>query len=286
MNRLNIGHYVIGMEGVALLRTWLGGKSERVQNRIRELTQFVTNPQAGPLAVEVEVPEKNCHEGYAAWATTYDSLPNALIRLEEPAVRGLIDQLPPGPALDAACGTGRHTAYLAARGHRVVGVDASVEMLEKARNKLPTVEFRTGDLTHLPLETGSVDLAVCALALSYCTDLAPPVQELARVVRPGGRVLLSDFHPVMMLLGGAAFFVAGDGSFGHVTSYFHPHSTQVAAFKAVGLSIEQCLEPRWGQEEILLLLRTGGLGGIADEAFSTAWLGMPGVLIWELVRQA
>src|SRR5947207_1054515 len=118
MDRLNIGHSVLGMEGVALLRTWLSGNSERVQNRIRELTQFVSNQQTGPLGVEVEVPEKDCREGYIAWATTYDTLPNALIRLEEPGVRGLLDPLLPGPALDAACGTGRHTAYLAARGHR------------------------------------------------------------------------------------------------------------------------------------------------------------------------
>jgi len=79
------------------------------------------------------------------------------------AQRGL-DALPPGTALDAACGTGRHARYLHARGHRVIGVDASPAMLEVAREALPDADLRLGNLTALPLETASVDLAVCSLA--------------------------------------------------------------------------------------------------------------------------
>ena len=84
------------------------------------------------------------------------------------------------------CGSGRHAAYLASLGHRVIGIDATPDMLDLARAKAPTARFETADLAALPLPDGSVDLAVCALALTHCADLGPPISELARVVRPGG----------------------------------------------------------------------------------------------------
>ena len=283
-NPTNLGYPVISMEGVALLRTWLTGNRPEVQARIQELTTFVTQPSEGPLAIELDVPERNCEAGYAAWAATYDSALNPLICLEEPVVQALIDRLPPGTGLDAACGTGRHTAYIAAHKHPVVGVDVSDKMLEKARTKLPAVEFRAGDLLHLPVETASVDFAVCALALTHCADLTRPLHELARVVRPGGRVILSDQHPIMTLLGGQALFAAEDGSFAYVPNYFHTHSAYFTAFEAAGLSVLHCLEPVYGQEEISVLLAAVGLQGIADEAFRAALQGVPGALIWELER--
>lgn len=159
MARARLGDYLVGVEGLALLRHWLGGDPAAAQERIAEIGRFLRDP--GLLEAGLDVPELDAHAGYAAWSGRYDELPNPLIRLEEPVVRRLLDDLPPGRALDAACGTGRHAEYLRGRGHRVVGVDASAEMLARARAKLPDVEFRLGALSALPLETASVDLAVC-----------------------------------------------------------------------------------------------------------------------------
>ena len=80
-------------------------------------------------------------EGYRSWAESYDDPGNQLVDLEQPIVREIIDSLPAGVALDAACGTGRHSAYLASRGHTVIGVDSSTAMLERARAKVPGGEF-------------------------------------------------------------------------------------------------------------------------------------------------
>src|SRR4051812_40683993 len=73
-------------------------------------------------------------------------------------------------ALDAACGTGRHAAFLVEQGSDVVGIDCSAPMLAVARAKLPTTRFDIGDLEALPLEDATVDVAVCALALCHLSD--------------------------------------------------------------------------------------------------------------------
>ena len=75
--------------------------------------------------------------------------------------------LPLGVALDAACGTGRHAAYLAQLGHQVIGVDSSPEMLAVAREKLPDVEIHLADLNALPVADDGVDVVVCAFALTH-----------------------------------------------------------------------------------------------------------------------
>jgi ubiquinone/menaquinone biosynthesis C-methylase UbiE len=288
MGTANLGHYVLGLEGVALLRTWLSGDQARSAARVEEIRQVVDRPAAPPLAVSIQVPEVDFQAGYAAWSANYDALPNPLIRCEEPALRGLIERIPTGRALDAACGTGRHTAYLHARGHRVIGVDGSAAMLAQARARLPDVEFREGDLTALPLDSGSMDLAVCALALAHFPDLLPPLREIARVTRPGGRVLLSDQHPLQVALGGQAFFVAADGSSAFVRNHFHTHAAYLKAFAQAGLEVLDCLEPASGPEEIDLLIELTAAAGlkIAPEAVRDALLGLPTALLWELGRRA
>jgi len=278
LSRANVGHYLIAVEGLALQRTWWRQR-ESAERRIEELRAF-SAPGASTLGVELELPEDDVRTGYARWASSYDLPRNPLIRLEEPAVRAIIDRLPVGRALDAACGTGRHARYLAARGHQVIGVDATPEMLELARRDLPGVDLRVGDLRRLPLADGSVDLAVCALALTHFESLDEPIVELTRVVRRGGRVILSDHHPTLTAIGGTAFFFAADGSAGVVRSHVHRHSDYVAAFRRAGLEIRDCVEPLTGEEEAVLM--SGGMADLAPEAFSAAFVGLPQALIWEL----
>jgi hypothetical protein len=148
--------FLLGLEGVALLRAQAGDGFDRafVEARMAEI-QMLLDLRAGPLGSEgEELGRIGTVDGYRAWASTYDSEDNPLIALEEPIVRQIVDGLPVGSALDAACGTGRHAAYLAARGHRVVGVDSSPDMLAYARARVPQAAFLAGDLRTLPLADG------------------------------------------------------------------------------------------------------------------------------------
>jgi len=91
--------------------------------------------------------------------------------------------------LDLACGTGDFCQSLAADGHHPIGVDLSYGMLASARVQVPLVQ---GDLLALPVSSSSVDAAVCGFALRNLVSLGPFFSELARVVRPGGRIGLLD----------------------------------------------------------------------------------------------
>lgn len=96
---------------------------------------------------------------------------------------------------DLACGSGTVAARLAPAVARVIGVDASPEMLEAARLRsqgLANVELRRGDLAALPLESNGCDAALLLLALTHVESPAAALAELARVLRPGGRAVVVD----------------------------------------------------------------------------------------------
>jgi demethylmenaquinone methyltransferase/2-methoxy-6-polyprenyl-1,4-benzoquinol methylase len=98
--------------------------------------------------------------------------------------------LPPGSrVLDLACGTGDLCRELASSDLRPVGADLSFGMLVAARTTAPLVH---ADVLRLPVPDGSVDGATCGFALRNFVDLGEFVVELARVVRPGGRIALLE----------------------------------------------------------------------------------------------
>jgi demethylmenaquinone methyltransferase / 2-methoxy-6-polyprenyl-1,4-benzoquinol methylase len=97
----------------------------------------------------------------------------------------------PGRArvLDLACGTGDLCRELSRRGYRPVGLDFSHGMLVNARTDAPLVE---ADILRLPMRDASADGATCGFALRNVVSLDDLFRELARVVRPGGRIALLD----------------------------------------------------------------------------------------------
>jgi demethylmenaquinone methyltransferase/2-methoxy-6-polyprenyl-1,4-benzoquinol methylase len=98
--------------------------------------------------------------------------------------------LPSGSSvLDLACGTGDLCRELAARHLRPIGVDLSFGMLAAARTEAPLVH---GDALRLPFPDGSVDGVTCGFALRNFASLPPFFAELARVLRPGGRLALLE----------------------------------------------------------------------------------------------
>ena len=274
---VTLGQMLLGTEGLALLR--LAGTDDAAARaaRVAEIRDLVARYDA-ELAVPLGAPEYGLAEGYRLWSRTYDA-PLRLFPLEEPVVRGLLAGLSPGRVLDAGCGTGRHSVWLAAQGHEVTGVDASADMLAKARAKLPEARFEQGDLTALPLPDGSVDAALCALALVHLPNLAPAFAELTRVVRPGGRIVISDVHPFLTALGWQAQFRTAEGGTGFVRLNRHLPSDYVRAATAAGLAVRGMAEPLLPPESAVTVAQ-----GPIPEANALAWAGLPGVIVLDLAH--
>ena len=96
-------------------------------------------------------------------------------------------------ALDAGCGTGALAIALAPRVREIVGVDAVEEYVAAARERAPeNCAFLVGDVTHLPFDYGEFDLVGCLRVLHHVHRPELVVSELARVTRPGGRILVVD----------------------------------------------------------------------------------------------
>ncbi len=263
---------LVGVEGLALLRLLYEDAAPARSARLDEIRSLLASDGSGTPSLGTEY---DISDGYLRWAETYDR-PLRLFWIEEPAMRRRLDRLPPRTVLDAACGTGRYAAYLASRGHDVVGVDQSAAMLEHARAKLPDHRFLQGTLDALPLDDTSVDAAVCALALVHVADLRPVLAELARVVRPGGRVVISDVHPFLVLVGWQAQFPVGARR-GFMRLHLHLPSDYVDAATAAGMHVLGCEEPRLTEQSVA----TPAAEPIPD-ANRAAYVGLPGVIVWEL----
>lgn len=97
--------------------------------------------------------------------------------------------------VDLGCGTGNASELLAPCVAKVLAVDQSPVMLEAARRRLAdfsNVEFLEGSLPSLPLADSSADASVCLLVLHHLADPSPAAAEIARILKPGGTVLLVD----------------------------------------------------------------------------------------------
>ena len=268
----------LALAGLALARNWLVGEAAVVEQTLEEIRRLAGSDRPDSF----ESAEFGVAEGYDEWAASYDAPTNPVVTLEAPVVRRLLEELEPRTALDAACGTGRHSAVLVELGHRVVGVDVSEAMLERARARVPQADFRVGDLTSLPVGSGSVELAVCALALTHLADPAPAIAELGRAVRRGGRVIVSDVHPVLVALGAQAAFRSSGERRGYVRNYVHWPGTYLRAFAAGGLRVDACHDVLYGREQIDLW--AAGLE-LSYDVVVEAIQGLPGIVVWEATRE-
>jgi SAM-dependent methyltransferase len=288
--------YLLGLEGIALLRAFAGEYDrEFTLARISEMRALLV--AADELGDGVEVTPMTMQEGYAQWAPWYDEPGNALLEAEEPVVREILDGLPVGVALDAACGTGRHSGYLASLGHKVIGVDTTPEMLEIARAKVPAGHFHEADLRDLPLADCAVDLVVCGIAVSHVPDLAPVLDEFARVLRLGGHLVLTDSRGLIGDVGLPLTRARPDGTFGYIPVWSRLASDYLAVALPLGFELRRCEElrlkpplvdeegrdvsdPETPEHRPGSLPITWALHRFAPEATNAAWRGHPLAIIW------
>lgn len=272
--------YFIAVAGMAAMRHCLTEPSA-VRSRLDDVRAVVHRLDEFPNNLVVPLVEYEVSRGYDAWAPRYDG-PNPAVEVDEIEVHSLLDDVNGRVALDAACGTGRHSAYLSSRGFEVIGVDSNRTMLALAESKVPAGDFRLGDLTALPVDDGAVDVVVCSLALTHVEPLGPVIAEFARVTRPGGLVILSDMHPTAVTFGGAAVFPADSRRFElhFVRNLLHPVGDYLRAAAAAGLVVRECREPVVPESAIT----TNPAYTVVPDAVCQAFEGLPFLLVWSLAR--
>ena len=149
--------------------------------------------------------EKEPHEVAAMFdgvAEKYDRTNTVLAlgqdRMWRRRTREALDLKPGERVLDLAAGTGVSTQELARSGATAIGADFSVGMLRAGRRARPSVPLVAADALALPFADNSFDAVTISFGLRNIVDPAAALRELARVTRPGGRLVVCEFsHPVL-----------------------------------------------------------------------------------------
>jgi demethylmenaquinone methyltransferase/2-methoxy-6-polyprenyl-1,4-benzoquinol methylase len=151
--------------------------------------------------------------------------------------------------LDIACGTGDLCRELARSGTRPVGIDLSRGMLANARTEAPLLH---ADALRLPVRGGSIDGATCGFALRNFVALDPVLRELARVLRPGGRIALLEVAepPNRLLRAGHRLY------FGRIVPWIGGLLSDRAAYRYLPKSVAYLPPP----DELLAQIRACGFG--------------------------
>jgi SAM-dependent methyltransferase len=195
---------------------------------------------------------------YDSFAESYStenesSLLNAYY--ERPAMIDLAGDVDGHRVLDAGCGSGPLSAALRAKGAIVTGFDGSPAMIELARQRLgDDAALHVADLSRpLPFADGAFDDIVASLVLHYLRDWAAPLAELRRLLKPGGRLMLSVNHPIVykLLDPDADYFAitqySEENTFNGqsaVLTYWHrPLSAMTDAFTEAGFRVSVVSEP-------------------------------------------
>jgi ubiquinone/menaquinone biosynthesis C-methylase UbiE len=222
-------------------------------------------------------------EGYDRWAASYDHDPNPLIAVEEPVVVELFGDVAGLQVLDLGCGTGRYCTFLTKQGARVTGIDLSPGMIRHAlrrstfgpavgqvgnlpRRNLPNCATRDrnddqgrqairkqagsalhviqAELARLCLPDNHFDLILCALTLNHVERLGPVFAEATRVLKRGGRIILSDFHPYWVVFGhNYTEFFDEAGQEYRIPCYAHRFEEYWRLFEQHGWQLETLREP-------------------------------------------
>lgn len=197
---------------------------------------------------------------YGLWAGSYPPWPhNPLMALEHEIVLALLPDVRGLTVLDAGCGSGRYLRGLGDRGARAIGMDLSPAMLARARQAAS--RLARADLRALPFDAMSIDHVVCGLALGDLAELEVAVTEIARVLRPGGRVIYSVLHPAGEAAGWSRTFESGGRTLA-IDGFWHSLDRHRRACAAAGFAIEEWREPALasapGQPALLIVRATNG----------------------------
>lgn len=205
---------------------------------------------------KVPLPELPAVEGYRQWSADYGHEPNALQQLEATALERLLPDVTGHRVLDLGCGKGRLSRRVLERGaSQAVAADLTPAMLVGPDAfQGPKLVASAGD--PLPFRGATFDLVICALVLGHVEGLESALSGMTAVLKPGGQLLISDFHPYATLRGWQRTFVdAKSGKTRAVTQHLHLFSDYLRVLRQLGLTVDAMEEPLWQGSPVVFVLR-------------------------------
>lgn len=195
-------------------------------------------------------------EAYSLWAESYDSVPNPLLALEERVLGPILPDSKGTFVLDLACGTGRWLNTLLAQGARQgVGLDLSSQMLAQARHKrMMRQSLIRADCTATPISSRIVDIAICSFAISYVADVGALALELSRVMKTGGHLIITDFHPSASERGWRRTFHYS-GYVVEILNFQRSIEGMCQTFQRYGFRLDRIISPCFGEPERSIFMR-------------------------------
>ena len=188
-------------------------------------------------------------QAYTHRAATYDQDRNVTRDLDQQIIKESLEALRFKSILEIGCGTGKNTAFLGAIADKVLALDFSEAMIEKAKQKSPAknVTFRLANITQRwPIDDRSVDLVTCNLVLEHIENLGFVFGEAARVLTEGGQFFVSELHPFRQYQGVVARFKRDDETI-EIPAFVHHISDFLEAAAHQNLSLAEMRE--WWHEE-------------------------------------
>jgi len=188
--------------------------------------------------------DMNVEDAYRIWSEQYDSNANKTRDLEAVALRECLSAIQFESCLEIGCGTGKNTEWLAGRAKRVVAVDLSASMIEKAREKLAgrNVEFvQANILQDWKFVREKFDLISFSLVLEHIENLQPIFAKASELLKDDGYLFMGELHPFKQYGGVKARFETPSG-LQIVECYNHHISDFVNAAHESGLKLFELKE--------------------------------------------
>lgn len=170
--------------------------------------------------------EKKPAEAYDLWAPGYDNQAgNLVLDLDEEIFSSFFGEIDCIGKLvvDVGCGTGRHwKPIFEKKPAKLIGYDVSIGMLNELKKKFPQAETHLLTDHYLPrLENSSCDIIISTLTIAHIENIEEALKEWDRVLKPGGDIIITDYHPEILAKGGKRTFQHGNKTM-IVQNFIHP----------------------------------------------------------------
>ncbi|UQD56533.1 class I SAM-dependent methyltransferase [Flavobacterium sp. K5-23] len=191
----------------------------------------------------------NIEKAYNIWADQYDTNLNKTRDLDTKSTIETLSKFDFSKVIELGCGTGKNTSYLLKKADKIIGMDFSQEMLNKAKEKIQDerAEFLKADLTaEWHIENDFADLITCSLVLEHIKDLDFVFNQANKKLKNGGIFFISELHPFKQYSGSKAKFETENGT-QELETYAHHISEYLNVATENGFELVELKE--WFDEE-------------------------------------